>query len=44
MASSSSSLLRREPVVASDEVLPNPFISAETLKACALIGLHVCTF
>ena len=27
--------------VAKHEVLPNPFVSAETLKACALIGLHL---
>ena len=27
--------------MASNEVLPNPFVSAETLKACALIGLHL---
>ena len=32
---------KKEPVVASNEVLPNPFVSAETLKACALIGLHL---
>ena len=25
----------------SKEALPNPFVSAETLKACALIGLHI---
>ena len=28
-------------VVASNEVLPNPYVCAETLKACALIGLHL---
>ena len=27
--------------VASNEVLPNPFVSAKTLKAWALIGLHL---
>ena len=27
--------------VASNKVLPNPSVSAETLKACALIGLHL---
>ena len=27
--------------MASTEVLPNPFVSAGTLKACALIGLHL---
>ena len=27
--------------MASDEVLPNPFVSAETHKACALIGLQL---
>ena len=26
--------------MASNEVLPNPFVSAETLQACALIGPH----
>ena len=31
-------LIQKESVVASNEVLPNPFVSAETLKACALIG------
>ena len=30
-----------ERVVASDEVSSNPFVSAETQKACALIGLHL---
>ena len=30
----------QEQVVASNEVLPDPFVSAEALKACALIGLH----
>ena len=33
MASSSSSFIKKEPVVASNEVLPNPFVSAETLKS-----------
>ena len=37
MASSLSSSKRRSP----NEGLPNPFVSAETLKACALIGLHL---
>ena len=31
--------MKKEQVVASNEVLPNPVVSAETLKACALIGL-----
>ena len=30
-------LMKKEQVVASNEVLPNPHVSAETLKACALI-------
>ena len=34
-------LMKKEQVVASTEVLPNPFVSAETLKACALNGLHL---
>ena len=34
-------LIQKEPVVASNEVLPNPFVSAETLKVCAIIGLHL---
>ena len=34
-------LIKREQVVASYEVLPNPYVSVETLKACALIGLHL---
>ena len=34
-------LIKKEQVVASDEVLPNPFVSAETVKACALVGLHL---
>ena len=28
-------------LVTSNEVPPNPFVSAETLKACALIGRHL---
>ena len=35
------SLSRREPVVALHDVSSNSFVSAETLKACALIGLHL---
>ena len=31
-------LTQKEPVVASNEVVPNPHVSAETLKACALVG------
>ena len=34
-------LIQKEQVVAPNEVLPNPRASAETLKACALIGLHL---
>ena len=34
-------LVKKEPVVASDDVSSNPCVSAETLKACALIGLHL---
>ena len=34
-------LAKKDPVVASDDVSSNPFVSAETLKACALIGLHL---
>ena len=30
-------LIKDEQVLASNEVLPNPFVAAETLKACALI-------
>ena len=33
--------IKKEQVVASTEVLPNPCVSAETLKACALIGVHL---
>ena len=32
--------IKKEPV-ASNEVSSNPFVSAETLNACALIGLHL---
>ena len=28
-------------IKASNELLPTPFVSAETLQACALIGLHL---
>ena len=34
-------LINKEQVVASSEVLPNPCVSAETLLACALTGLHL---
>ena len=34
-------LIEKAQVVASDEVLPNPYVSAEALEACALIGLHL---
>ena len=34
-------LTKKEQVVASNEVLPNPCLSAETLMLCALIGLHL---
>ena len=34
-------LVKKEQVVASNDVSSNPFVSAETLKACALIGLHL---
>ena len=41
-ASFSSSSSVKEPVVALGRTVPsNPFVSAETLKACALIGLHL---
>ena len=33
--------LIKEQVVASNEVLPNPCVSVETLWACALIGLYL---
>ena len=34
-------LVKKKPVVASNDVSSNPSVSAETLKACALIGLHL---
>ena len=34
-------LIQKEPVVASNEVLPNPYVSEETLKVCAMFGLHL---
>ena len=34
-------LIKKELVVASADVSSNPFLSAETLKACALTGLHL---
>ena len=34
-------LIQKEQVVASNEVLPNPYVSAEKLEACALIALHL---
>ena len=34
-------LTKKEPVAVSNEVPSNPFVSAETLKACALISLHL---
>ena len=37
----SSFFIKKEQVVASNVMLPNPFVSAGTLKACALIGLHL---
>ena len=33
--------MKKEQAVASNEVLTNPCVSAETLMACALIGLHL---
>ena len=33
--------IKKEQVVASNEVLPHPYVSAEMLEACALIGLHL---
>ena len=33
--------LIKEPVAVSNEVPCKPFVSAETLKACALVGLHL---
>ena len=40
-ASFFSFLIEKESVVASNEVLPNLSLSTETLKACALVGLHL---
>ena len=34
-------LIKKEQVVTSNEVLPNPIVSADMLTACALIGLHL---
>ena len=34
-------LLKREPMVLSELIEFGPCISAETVKACALIGLHM---
>ena len=34
-------LIRKEPVALTKAVPFKPFVSAETLKACALIGLHL---
>ena len=34
-------LIKKEPVAVSNEVPFKPFVSAETVKACALIGLHL---
>ena len=34
-------LINKEQLVASNEVLPNPCVSTETLKAFALIGVHL---
>ena len=33
-------LISKEPVALTKAVPSNPFVSTETLKACALIGLH----
>ena len=33
--------IKKKPEVVLSEVLPDPFVSAETLKSCALIGLHL---
>ena len=33
--------IKKEQAVASNEVFPNPCVSAETLKACALISMHL---
>ena len=40
MASSLFFLVRKELVALTKAVLFKPFVSAETLKACGLIGLH----
>ena len=42
-ASSFFFLKQMETVVASNEVLPEFSVSGETLKACALMGLHFLT-
>ena len=34
-------LIRKEPVALTKEVPFKPFLSAETLEACALVGLHL---
>ena len=34
-------LTKKEQLVASNEVLPNPCVSAEALSACAVIGWHL---
>ena len=34
-------LVKKKRDVASNEVMTDPFVSADTLKACALIGLHL---
>ena len=34
-------LIKKEQVAVSNEVPFRPFVSSETLKACALIGLHL---
>ena len=36
-----SLFIQKKQVVASKEVLPNPCVSARTLEACALSGLHL---
>ena len=36
-----ASFIKKEPMVASNDVSSNPFVSAETLEACALVGLHL---
>ena len=35
--------IKKEQMVTSSEVLPNPYVSAETLRSCALIGLRLLT-